>query len=66
LHVVKTIREMYPDKFEFHADYFDKVMGTAKVRENLERGLEITEIVKGYEADLKAFSEARRQYLLYE
>ena len=66
LHVVNTIREMYPDKFEFHADYFDKVMGTAKVRESLERGLEITEIVKGYEADLKAFSEARKPYLLYE
>ena len=66
LHVVKTIREMYPDKFEFHADYFDKVMGTAKLRESLEKGLTVAEIVKGYEPGLRAFSEARRQYLLYE
>ena len=66
LHVVNTIREMYPDKFEFHADYFDKVMGTAKVRESLEKGLTVAEMVKGYEPGLRAFSEARRQYLLYE
>jgi uncharacterized protein YbbC (DUF1343 family) len=65
LHVVKTIREMYPERFEFHAGYFDKVMGTAKVREALEKGLEVAEIVKAYESGLKAFAEARKPYLLY-
>jgi uncharacterized protein YbbC (DUF1343 family) len=66
LHVVKTIRDMYPDKFEFHPDYFDKVMGTAKIREALQKGIPIADIVKGYEPGLGAFSEARRPYLLYE
>jgi len=66
LYVVKTIREMYPDRFEFHAGYFDKVMGTSKVREALEKGLEVAEIVKAYEPGLKAFAEARKPYLLYE
>jgi uncharacterized protein YbbC (DUF1343 family) len=66
LYIVKTIREMYPDHFEFHADYFDKVMGTAKVRESLEKGLEIAEIVKSYEPGLMAFAEARKTYLLYD
>jgi len=66
LQIVKTIREMYPDRFEFHADYFDKVMGTSKVREALEKGLEVAEIVKAYEPGLKAFAEARKPYLLYE
>lgn len=66
LHVVKTIRDMYPDKFEFHPDYFDKVMGTAKTREALQKGIPIADIVKGYEPGLGAFSEARRPYLLYE
>ena len=60
------IREMYPDRFEFHADYFDKVMGTSKVREALEKGLEVAEIVKAYEPGLKVFAEARKPYLLYE
>jgi uncharacterized protein YbbC (DUF1343 family) len=66
LHVVKTIREMYPDKFQFYADYFDKVMGTAKVRTGLEKGKGVAEIVREYDLGLKAFSEARKPYLLYE
>jgi uncharacterized protein YbbC (DUF1343 family) len=65
LHIVKTIREMYPDQFQFHADYFDKVMGTAKIRESLEKGLEVTEVVKGYELELNAFARERTPYLLY-
>ena len=66
LHIVRTIREMYPDEFAFHADYFDKVMGTAKVRESLEKGLSITEIIRLCEPHLRAFAEARRPYLLYK
>jgi len=66
LHVVKTIREMYPDKFEFHADYFDKVMGTAKVRVGLEKGLKVAEIVRDGEVGIMAFAEQRKPYLLYE
>ncbi|MBN2409029.1 MAG: DUF1343 domain-containing protein [Candidatus Aminicenantes bacterium] len=66
LHIVKTVRDRHPDRFEFHADYFDKVMGTAKIREGLKAGLSIAEIVRGYEPGLKEFAELRRPYLLYE
>ena len=66
LHIVRTIREMYPDKFAFHAGYFDKVMGTAKVREALEKSLPIAEIMKDYEPGLQAFAQARKAYLLYD
>jgi uncharacterized protein YbbC (DUF1343 family) len=66
LHVVKTVRDMYPGKFQFHPDYFDKVMGTAKVREALEKGLSVAEIVGEYGPALSAFSETRKAYLLYE
>jgi len=66
LHIVKTIREMYPERFEFHADYFDKVMGTSKVREALEKGLDVARIADAYGPGLRAFAETRRPYLLYE
>ncbi|MGB7294697.1 MAG: DUF1343 domain-containing protein [Candidatus Aminicenantales bacterium] len=66
LHVVKMIRDMHPEKFQFHADYFDKVMGTSKVRESLISGRNVAEIVKDHEPALKAFAELRRAYLLYE
>jgi uncharacterized protein YbbC (DUF1343 family) len=66
LHIVKTIRDMYPDNFQFHVDYFDKVMGTSKVREGLENGRAVADILKDLEPGLEAFAALRRPYLLYE
>jgi len=65
LHVIKTIRGLYPDKFEFHKDYFDKIMGTARVREALERGEAIPAIVESFKDGLAEFEKLRRPYLLY-
>lgn len=65
LHVVKTIREMYPDKFQFHADYFDRVMGTARVRGALEQGTDVQDIVRSYKEGLTRFAEDRTPYLIY-
>jgi uncharacterized protein YbbC (DUF1343 family) len=65
LHIIKTLRDAYPDKFAFHPDYFDKVMGTSKVREALERGTPVAEILAGLEGPLRDFAELRRPYLLY-
>jgi len=65
LHVISTIRNMYPDKFEFHEKYFDKIMGTSKVRTAMLKGVAVKEIVSGFEEGLKAFSAARRPFLLY-
>jgi uncharacterized protein YbbC (DUF1343 family) len=66
LHVVKTLGDMYPEKFQFHLDYFDKVMGTAKVREWLERGRPVSEILRDLDAALRDFATLRRPYLLYD
>jgi len=65
LHIVRIIREMYPDKFEFHKDYFDKIMGTSKVREALEKGVSIKDIMESFKEGLDKFSELRKSYLLY-
>jgi uncharacterized protein YbbC (DUF1343 family) len=66
LYVVKTIRDMYPEKFQFHNDYFDRVMGTAKVREELESGRQVAEIIDGLRQGLDDFAELRHPFLLYE
>jgi uncharacterized protein YbbC (DUF1343 family) len=65
LQIIKTIRDMYPETFEFHPEYFDRIMGTAKVREALEAGRSIEEIGLGFEEGLKEFAEKRKAYLLY-
>ena len=66
LHVVKTLRDAYPAEFKFHVDYFDKVMGGARVREALEKGTGVAEILAGMEAGLEEFRALRRPYLLYD
>ncbi len=66
LSVVKAIRDAYPEKFKFDAHYFDRVMGTSKVREALEAGRPVKEIVASWQAGLKEFAESRRPYLLYK
>ena len=65
LHIIKTVRDMYPDKFAFHAEYFDKVMGTDKVRQALEAGEEVRAVLESLEPGLAAFAALRRPYLLY-
>jgi uncharacterized protein YbbC (DUF1343 family) len=65
LHIVKTVRDSYPDKFAFHADYFDKVMGTASVRKALEAGTEVSTILGNIQPGLDAFASLRKAYLLY-
>ena len=65
LHIIRTIRDMYPASFEFHEDYFDKIMGTSKIREALENGMPVKDILAGLEEELDRFAETRKPYLLY-
>jgi len=65
LHVIATVRAMYPDAFAFHPEYFDKVMGTASVRTALEAGTAVTTILANMQPGLDAFAALRKPYLLY-
>jgi uncharacterized protein YbbC (DUF1343 family) len=65
LHIIKKIRDIYPNHFKFHEKYMDKIMGTSKVREALEKGTDIEDIVRSLSSDLESFSQKRKPYLLY-
>lgn len=65
LSIIKTIMDMYPTRFKLHNEYFDKIMGTSKVRESLEKGADVKEIIKSYHKELNKFYELRKPYLLY-
>jgi len=65
LHVIKTVKDLYPDRLSFHRDYFDKMMGTAEVREALEQGREVRTIIDSLAEELNQFFEMRKSYLLY-
>ena len=65
LYIIKTIRHSYPEIFEFHSDYFDKIMGTSGVRESIEAGMDIKRVFESYRLELNEFSDLRKSYLLY-
>lgn len=63
--LIQTIREMYPQKFEFHASYFDKLMGSDEVRKWIETGKELRELFARWEEEIKNFTQERIDFLLY-
>jgi uncharacterized protein YbbC (DUF1343 family) len=65
LHIIKTVMNMYPGRFKFHDEYIDKIMGTSKARQALEKGIDVKNIIKSYQQDLDSFAELRKPYLLY-
>ncbi len=65
LAVVTEIEKRYGDKLQLHADYFDHVMGTASVREALERGEPAKGIVAAFKPGLDEFAKLRKPFLLY-
>jgi uncharacterized protein YbbC (DUF1343 family) len=65
LAVLRVIKLRYPEKLEFHASYFDKVMGTSKVLQAIENGAPTEDIVATFKAGIEDFSKQRQQYLLY-
>ncbi len=65
LAILSVVKQIYGDKLELHAGYFDKVMGTTKVREALERGEPVEKIVAGFQPGLAAFAKLRAPFLIY-
>jgi uncharacterized protein YbbC (DUF1343 family) len=65
LHIIKTVMKMYPRHFKFHNEYFDKIMGTPKVRQALEKWIDVKDIIKSYKGELDNFLVLRKPYLLY-
>ena len=66
LFIINTVRDLYPEKFLFHKKYFDQIMGTASVREALEKGISVQEIMSEFSQSLEDFKAIRKPYLLYE
>jgi len=65
LYILSVVKSLYGDKLEFHADYFDKVLGTSTVREALERGVPVDNIISSFKPDLDNFAKLREPFLLY-
>lgn len=71
LYIVKTIHDMYPDKFQFRApgsngiSFFDNLVGNGSIRAGIEAGKSIEQMKKDWQPELNKFMDVREKYLLY-
>jgi uncharacterized protein YbbC (DUF1343 family) len=72
LKMIEVVRQMFPDHFEWrHSEearipyWFDQLMGTDKVRKQMEAGAPVEEITQGWQSELDAYDRMRSRYLLY-
>jgi uncharacterized protein YbbC (DUF1343 family) len=66
LHIIRTLRALYPDQFAWQAAHFDRLIGDATVRAQLERGAAIPDITAPWAEGRQQFVEQRRPVLLYD
>lgn len=60
-----TLYQAFPDKEKFFNSYFDKLAGTAELKEQIRSGMPAAKIREGWKKDLEAFRKIRAKYLLY-
>ena len=66
--LVKTVHDMYPDKFEFRPgapSFFDQLAGTDSVRKGILDGKSVSDIERQWQGGLDAFMKVRARYLMY-
>ncbi len=56
---------MYPTEFEWKPAHFDRLCGTAAIREAITAGKPLTDLKTTWATECEAFRRIRRQYLLY-
>ena len=54
-----------PDKDKFFTDFFTKLAGTSKLKEQIKQGQSANAIRKSWKGDLQQFKKIRKKYLLY-
>ena len=72
LHVLAACRELNPDVFAFlptadggQPSHFDRLTGSARVREHLEVSGSVNDLVDSWSGELVSFAGLREPYLLY-
>lgn len=63
--LIGAYRELSADH-RFFNDYFDKLAGTDRLREQIEKGISEDKIRASWQAGLKKFKKTRDKYLIYD
>ncbi len=65
LHTIATIQQLHPTKFEWRLPHFDHLMGTDTVREELDKGTAVDDIIASWTAELAQFQTQNQSIHLY-
>ncbi len=65
VYILHALLELYPDKFEWRNARMDGLLGTTKVREQLQAGVSPGQIVAEWDNAGENFRKKREKYLLY-
>jgi uncharacterized protein YbbC (DUF1343 family) len=65
VYILHALLELYPDKFEWRNARMDGLLGTTKVREQLQAGVDPEKIVRQWDEAEEKFRNKRKPYLLY-
>ncbi|HCF95798.1 MAG TPA: DUF1343 domain-containing protein [Verrucomicrobia bacterium] len=63
--IVNTIFKIAPEQFEWRQAHFDRLCGTATVREAIILGTVSEALKAGFQAESSSFEKARKEYLIY-
>jgi uncharacterized protein YbbC (DUF1343 family) len=64
IEIASILKQLYRDHFDVQKMLF--LVGNEQTIRQLQQGVPATEIVKGWETDLRTFEALRRKYLLYK
>ena len=68
LYMIHTIKAIYPDEFQWlgkDRPFFDRLMGTDKVRMALSDDQPVDDIISSWQNEVAEFCDIREKYLLY-
>ena len=65
-HYLLDFYKAYPDKEKFFIPYFEKLAGTATLRQQIKDGLTEEQIRESWKNDLDQYQKMRKKYLLYQ
>jgi uncharacterized protein YbbC (DUF1343 family) len=63
--IVNKIYQMYPDKFQWRSEHFDRLCGTSAIREAVTNRSSLEELRETWQVELKSFLQIRNKYLMY-
>lgn len=65
VYILHALLELYPDKFEWRNARMDGLLGTSRIREQLQTGVSPEQIVTEWDDAEEKFRTKREKYLLY-